>query len=195
MGPGIVIPVIIIVVAAPLGFVWARKRFKESTEELDHEPISPGGRLTSSALRELSSPPWRVVYEIAPHRLDGVEHVAIGPPGVFAIVTSMEPVPAPPSEPADPHVIAEAAVLRGALDDALRRCAMSSDRLVTVHWGVHDDPVPALGVDTVPGATAIDGRQLEQWASSVEPRPLSQAQIDLAWQTVVTAIGRPDPLN
>ena len=86
-------------------------------------------------MRTLESPPWRIVYEISPDRLGGVEHVLIGPAGIFAIVTSMDPMP-PAGRRPDPHAVAAAAILRGALDDALRRCAMTSDRLVTVHWGV-----------------------------------------------------------
>ena len=193
MGPGIIIPLVVIAVVAPLGFMWARKQFKESTTETGDEVLAPGSRLTSNALRGLPSPPWRIVYEIAHDRLGGVEHVLIGPPGVFALVTSMEPVPAPVEAP-EPHRVAEAAILRGGLDDALRRCAMTSERLLTVHWGVNGSPVPPAGVEALPGVTAIDGRQLQTWASTVEIRSLTQAQIDLAWQTIVTAIGRPDPL-
>jgi hypothetical protein len=48
-------------------------------------------------------------------------------------------------------------------------------------------------VDVLPGLTAVDGRSLDAWASG-RPATLTQAQVDLAWQTVLTAIGRPDPL-
>jgi hypothetical protein len=195
MGPGIVIPIIVIAVIAPLGFSWARKRFKEPGSASDDDPVTPALRLTSGALRALDSPPWRIVYEIAHDRLGGVEHVAIGASGAYAIVTSMDPVPPPASDPPDPHRIAEASIRRGGLDDALRRCAMSSERLVIVHWGVNESPVPPSGVETIPGVTAVDGRQLAAWASTAGEPSLTQAQVDLAWQTVVTAIGRPDPLS
>jgi len=39
---------------------------------------------------------------------------------------------------------------------------------------------------------------VREWADNAaagrDGPPLSPAQVDLAWQTVVTAIGRPDPL-
>lgn len=198
MGPGIVIPVLLVAVVVPVGLFWAKRRFKDGAGESDDAPAAPAARLTSNALRQLPAPPWRVVYEIHPDKLGGVEHVLIGPPGVFALVTSMEPMPAPSTGPADPHLVARAAIRRGALDDALRRCAMESDRLVTVHWGVETVPVPP-SVDTMPGAIAVDGHQLAEWAASApshpEARTLTQAQVDLAWQTVVTSIGRPDPLG
>jgi hypothetical protein len=198
MGPGIVIPVLIVTVAVPVVLLWARQRFKGDGSDVEVEDATaPGGRLTGNALRSLPSPPWRVVYEIAHDKLGGVEHVLIGPGGIFAVVTSMEPMPLAAVDSPDAHQMAGPAIRRGALDDALRRCAMTSDRLATVHWGVSPSPHPPA-LDVLPGAVAVDGRQLEAWADGADVRGgnlLSAAQVDLAWQTVVTAIGRPDPLG
>ena len=64
---------------------------------------------------------------------------------------------------------------------------------MTVHWGANRGRSDA--VETVPGAIAVDGRALQAWATGRSgDRSPSPAQIDLAWQTVTTAIGRPDPL-
>ena len=202
MGPGIIIPVLLVVVVVPLAFVWAKRYLKDGAGGLADEPIvAPSARLTSNALRELPSPTWRVVYEIAEERLGGIGHVLLGPAGIFAVQTSMEPPPAASADPPDPHAVAAAAIARGGLDDALRRCAMSSDRLITVHWGVPNAGAP-IAFDTVPGATAVLGRSLSEWAERAstdvvadpERTPLSPAQVDLAWRTVTIAIGRPDPL-
>jgi hypothetical protein len=149
--------------------------------------------LTSGALRALPTPPWRVVPEIAEDRLGGIEHVAIGPAGVFAVQTSMSPLPDSPLADAEPGEIARAAIARGPLDDVLRRCAMSSDRLLVVHWGPPVEGAPS-SVETMPGVTAADGRALDAWAAA-QPERLTTAQVDLAWQTVLTSIGRPDPLS
>lgn len=200
MGPGIIIPVVLIAVVVPIGFALAKKYLKDGTASADAEPVvAPSARLTSNALRELPTPMWRVVYEIADDKLGGPGHVLIGPPGVFAVQTSMEPLPDPADVPHDASAVAAAAIARGGLDDALRRCAMSSDLLVTVHWGAPTDGAP-ISVDTVPGAVAVAGRSLAQWADRAAadagqrpPLPLTQAQVDLAWQTVTTAVGRPDP--
>ena len=195
MGPGIVIPVVLVAVVVPIGFVWARRRFKQPGAASEELSSAPAARLTSNALRALESPPWRVVYEINHERMGGVEHVVIGPAGIFAVTTSMDPMPAPVIDP-DPHAVAAAAIMRGGLDDALRRCAMTSDRLITIHWGAN--AAARISVDVLPGAAAVDGRRVREWAAGVAARrdgpPLSPAQVDLAWQTVVTAIGRPDPL-
>ena len=196
MGPGIIIPVLIVAVVVPVVLVWARRQFKQPGAVADELPAAPAARLTSNALRALESPPWRVVYEISHDRMGGVEHVLIGPAGIFAVVTSMDPMPRPIAEP-DPHSVAAAAIKRGGLDDALRRCAMTSDRLITIHWGANAVAAP-VSVEVLPGAAAVDGRRVRDWADGAaagrDGAPLSPAQVDLVWQTVVTALGRPDPL-
>jgi hypothetical protein len=192
MGPGIIIPVVLIAVVVPTAFMWAKRRLKDGSS-IDDDVVAPGARLTSGALRALPTPPWRIVPEIAEDKLGGVEHVAIGPAGVFAVQTSMSPLPDGPEDVPDPGEIARAAIARGPLDDVLRRCAMSSDRLLVVHWG---PPVEgaSTSIESLPGVTAADGRALGSWAAA-QPDRLTTAQVDLAWQTVTTAIGRPDPLS
>lgn len=193
MGLDIIIPVIVIAVLVPAAIMWAKKNFKDQAGLDQHDVfVPPSDRLTSNALRELETPPWRVVYEIAHGKLGGVGHVLIGPAGVFALRTTMDPLPHTPTTDADASAIAHAAIARGGVDDALRRCAMSSNRLVVVHWGVND--TAEIKVDLMPGVTAVDGRSLATWAATAGPDALTATQVDLAWQTVVTAIGRPDPL-
>ena len=194
LGPGIISPVILIAVVVPVGFTMAKRYLKEAGGGGSEGPVSaPSGRLTSNALRDLPAPPWRVVYEIGDDKLAGVEHVAIGPAGIFAIETSMDPLPDGPIEEPDAHAVAQSAIVRGDLDDALRACAMSSDRLVRVHWG-QSEAGAGPSIDLLPGTVAVDGRSLGAWADSLRDERLTPAQVDLAWQTVVTAIGRPDPL-
>lgn len=193
MGLDIVIPLIVLAILVPIALTWAKKTFKDNVG-IDHDDavVAPAERLTSHALRELESPPWRVVYEVAPGKLGGVGHVLIGPSGVFGLRTTMDPLPQPPKADADATAVAQAAITRGGLDDALQRCAMSSDRLIVVHWGAND--TAEITVDLMPGVTAVDGRSLATWAATAGAQELTPAQVDLAWQTVVTSIGRPDPL-
>jgi hypothetical protein len=192
MGPGIIIPLVIVAIVVPVAFTWAKKTFKDSGATATADAVAPAVRLTSNALRELPTPEWRVVYEIAEEKLGGVEHVLIGAPGVFAVQTSIETLPSGPDSQADAQAVAGVAIIRGDLDDALGRCAMSSDRLVRVHWGAPADAAPA-SVDMFPGLTVVDGRRLTEWIDTL-PASLSASQVDLAWQAVTTAIGRPDPL-
>ena len=202
MGPGIIIPLVLIAIVVPIAFTLAKRYLKDGAASGVDEPvIAPSTRLTSNALRALPTPTWRVVYEIAAEKLGGPTHVLVGPPGIFAVLTSMDPMPADPPAEHDPHTIANAAIARGGLDDALRRCAMSSDRLLTIHWGAPIGGAP-VAVDTVPGAVAVDGRSVGRWAEQAitdvtdgsAREPLSPSQVDLAWRTVTVAIGRPDPL-
>ncbi len=190
MGPRIIIPLVLLAIVLPLGFVWAR-RLKTPVDLTQVEAPAPAARLTSTALRSLPSPPWRVVHEIGTDRLGGVAHVLIGPAGVFALQTSMDTLPGAGVPQPEAQQVARAAIVRGALDDALRRCAMTSDRLVTVFWGAG---ATSTSVELLPGSTGVDGRAIAAWTESLPSAALTAAQVDLAWQTVVTAIGRPDPL-
>lgn len=193
MGLDIIIPVIVVAVLVPTAFIWAKKNLKDGAAlDISDDVVPPSDRLTSNALRELSSPPWHVVYEIAPDKLGGVGHVLIGPPGVFAMRTTMDSLPAEPIPEAAASAIAEAAITRGGVDDALRRCSMSSDQLVIVHWGINETGETDVGL--MPGVIGVDGRALATWAAKAGAEVLSPAQVDLAWQTIVTSIGRPDPL-
>ena len=195
MGLNIIIPLIVLAVAVPLALMWAKKNLKDAAGGTDNGPVTaPSARLTSSALRELPAPPWRVVHEIADDKLNGVDHVLIGPAGIFALATSLDAVPDEPVAPPDAHAVAAAAIKRGALDDLLSRCAMSSDRLVRVYWGASNAGT-SLASEPLPGVVAVAGRSLTTWATSLDTEVLTPAQVDLAWQTVVTAIGRPDPLR
>lgn len=194
MGPDIYIPVLVLAIAVPVVSYWAKRRFKDTaTSDSDDVVVPPGDRLTSNALRELETPPWRVVYEVAPERLGGVGHVLVGPAGVFALRTTMEPFPGRPDVEPDARAIGQAAVYRGGVDDALRRCNLASKALVDVHWGVNESA--DIAVELLPGRIAVDGRALGDWANGARDDTLSVAQVDLAWQSIVTAIGRPDPLS
>jgi len=191
MGLGIIIPVILVVILVPVAFAWAKKLKDPPNSSDDVQLTAPAVRLTSNALRELPTPLWRVVYEIADTKMSDIEHVLIGPAGTFAVQTSMEPLPEQPTGEPEPHAVAAAAISRGNLDDTLRSCAISSDSLVRIHWGAG----PSGWIDVLPGLTAVDGRSLESWTESLSEQALTPAQVDLAWQSVLMSIGRPDPLG
>jgi hypothetical protein len=197
--------IVVLAVLAAVGVVAvqrSRRAFKRLAEPTpDVTPASDPAarhaavRLTSGALNTLGSPPWRVVYEVTPDRLTGIEHVLIGPPGAFALTTTIDALPTPPpaDAAADPVAVARAAMTRGGLDDALARVRLSSAGLVTVHWGGAGADAPAA-VAGQHGVTHVDGRRLGEWVAGLDGAAWSAAQVDLAWQAVVTAIGRPDPL-
>jgi hypothetical protein len=192
IGPGIIIPIVAVVILVPAGLILF-KRYLNSIKP-DAESATPSGaRLTAAALHRLPSPPFRVVYEVAHDSLGGIDHVLIGPAGILAITTSLSTMPAPTTERPTPETIARGAIARGDLDDLLRRCALESTGHVTVHWGRADDTDAAV-VEIAHGSIAVSGHRIDDWFESLPATGLSPAQVDLAWQTVVTGIGRPDPL-
>ncbi|HWL44846.1 MAG TPA: hypothetical protein VNQ73_18025 [Ilumatobacter sp.] len=204
MGTGVIVTALVLIALAGGGAVAvqrSRRAFKLAGSDRDPTPDpraeaaarNAAVRLTSGALRELPVPMWRVVYEIGAGRLTGTEHVLVGPPGVFAVTTTIDPLPGEAAGDPDPVAVARAAMTRGGLDDALAAVQMSSTGLLAVHWG----GAPAGSAPTcagVHGVTHVDGRRLAAWATSLSEATLTPAQVDLAWQTVVRSIGRPDPL-
>ena len=193
IGPRIIVPIVVVVVVVVAGFIVFR-RYLDSIKPDAESAVPSGARLTAAALHRLPTPPWRIVYEIANDSLGGIDHVLIGPAGIFAITTSLESMPSPSTEEPSPQTVAVGAIARGDLDDVLRRCAMESTGHVTIHWGRGDD-TDAVVVDIAHGSIAVSGHRIDDWFDSLETTGLSPAQTDLAWQTVVTGIGRPDPLS
>lgn len=202
MSSGMIVAIVVVAVLVAVGAVavqWSRRAFKRAGEDRSPElstdavALAAAVRVTSGALRGLPAPPWRVVYEIATERLTGAEHVLVGPPGAFAITTSLDPLPGEPDGDPEPVALAAAAMRRGGLDDALRRVRLASTGLVVVHWGGAEPDAPAA-IPGMHGVTHVDGRRLHEWAATLTDEALGAAQVDLAWQAVVTSIGRPDPL-
>lgn len=196
MGPNIIIPTVALLLIVPLVIFWAKRRFVDNlinTSAGGAIAVAPASRLTSNALRELPSPPWRVVYEISPDRMSGIEHVLLGPAGAFPLRTELGPMPDGATE-RQPSEIAQASIVRGGLDDALMRSHLSSDTLVLVYWGPPGAST-SCSVDLMHGVIAVDGRRLDEWAASLDTRNLTESQVDLAWSTILQSIGRPNPFT
>lgn len=185
----IILPVIFLVAAIGGGY-FAYRRYIDSISSTSDSRQVNGARLTSERLHTLGSP-WRIVFEIGDDRLGGVDHVAIGPAGVIAISTLMIDRPDRVSDP-DPQQIALAAMTRGPVDELVNRVGMSCNTLAKVYWGAPQPGLPAAlenGLATI----AVEGQRLEEWLLALPAGPLTASQIDLAWQAVLTGIGRPDP--
>jgi len=199
VGPGIVIPLVLIPLLLVGAFTWYRRSIA-AMKPSDAKPVS-GTRLTAESLHRLESPPWRVVYEIG-GALGGVDHVVIGPPGVIAITTIVADRPDPErllAAAGAAQLTAEAAVERGPVDELARPSGVPCRLSGRVFWGTADPNRPAFD-DVVFGNHLVEGQRLAAWLdtldhpSSIEPR-LTQSEIDLAWQAIVMGIGRPDPIR
>ena len=181
-------------VAALIGFyVWYRNKMKDMAVDVDDRPM-PGARLTAERLRVLSSPPWRVVYEVGEKHLGPVDHVVVGPVGVLAIETMTTDRPSPDHAGVEAQLIANAAIARGDVDELAARVGSACKTLVRVYWGIPQPEWPA-GFELVPGLIAVEGQRLSEWLVALPPGPLLATQIDQVWQAVSTGIGRPDPLG
>jgi len=186
----ILLPMILLPLIVFIAFLWYRRAIARLEPDTERREIS-SGRLTSEHLRRLT-PPWRVVYEIGADRLGGVDHVVIGPPGAIAIATVMADRPNGEIS-TEPNLVAAAATMRGAVDDVTERVGVHCDRLAKVFWGEPQPDQPAER-ELTHNSVGIVGQRLDEWLAGLPSDVLSPGEVDLAWQAVVTAIGRPDPL-
>ncbi len=188
----VLIPLVVATLALVLFYVWYRRKLADMKPDADARSL-PGARLTAERLRQLASPPWRVVYEINDRHLGAVDHVVVGPTGVVAIETLMLDRPEIAEDSGDPQLIATAAIERGDVDDITRAVGVPCHVLAKVYWGTTQPDRPAA-IEVTNGLVAIDGHRLVDWLIGLPPGPLSATQVDQVWQAVTTGVGRPDPL-
>jgi hypothetical protein len=189
----VIIPLVIATVALAFFYTWYRRKIADLKPDSESRSF-PGARLTAERLRDLSSPPWRVVYEISERHLGPVDHVVIGPTGVIAIETLMLDRPQTTEGESNAQLTATAAIERGDVDDITRSVGVPCDLLAKVYWGAAQPEVPAA-IQVTTGQVAVDGHRLVDWLVALPPGPLSGSQIDQVWQAVTTGVGRPDPLT
>lgn len=190
---GFIVPVFVILVGMMLFWMWYRRTMSDLSNDGSTRSI-PGSRLTAERLRNLSNPPWRVVFEIE-SKLGAIDHVVVGPNGAVAIETLMMDRPAiDPTAADDPQRIASAAIARGDVDELTSVAGIPCNLHAKVYWGQPQDDLPAA-IQVTHGQVAVVGQRLEEWLMSRPPGEFTPGQVDLAWQHVITGIGRPDPLS
>jgi hypothetical protein len=193
---GIIIPLILLPIAIILAFVWYRRSIA-NLRPTEAKPVS-GLRLTAEALHRAPTPPWRVVYEIG-GALGGIDHVIVGPSGVTAITTVVADRPDPDrlrNERGEAILVSEAAVVRGPLDELLRAANASCDRWARIYWG-RPDPRRPVEDPLVHASVLVEGQRIDEWLTALDTGasdPPDPDRIDAIWRTIVTGIGRPDPL-
>ena len=196
MSFGIIVPLIVLPIIIAGVFVWYRRSMSGLRPD-EAKPVS-GLRLTAEALHRAPAPPWRIVYEVG-GALGEVDHVVVGPSGVTAITTLVADRPDPDqlrSARSEAILLSEAAIARGPLDELLRAVVASCDQWARVYWGTPDPKRPAAD-DLVHGSRLVEGQRIEEWLAALDANassPLDARRVDEIWRTIVTGIGRPDPL-
>ncbi len=125
----------------------------------------------------------------------------IGPPGVVVITTIVADRPKPErlvAAAGEAQLTAEAAIERGPADELLRPAGVTCRLSARVFWGTPDPDRPAFD-EIAHGNHLVEGQRLMDWLEALDDAadepPITQPQIDLAWQAIVMGIGRPDPLR
>ena len=196
MDLGIVIPLVLLPILLIGAYVWYRRSVAALAPD-EAKPVS-GVRLTAEALHRHGGAPWRVVYEVG-GALGGVDHVVIGPPGIIAVTTLVADRPTPShllDTVGESRLVSDAAVARGPVDEIARPSGVGCRLSARVFWGSPDANRPAFD-ELVHGSHLVEGQRVDEWLDALArsaPEPLQAAAVDRAWRTVVTGIGRPDPL-
>jgi hypothetical protein len=194
---GIIVPLIVLPILIVGAYVWYRRSIADMRPD-EPRPVS-GLRLTAEALHRVPTPPWRVVHEIG-GALGDVDHVIVGPAGVTAITTVVADRPDPDQlrdARSEAILLSEAAIARGPLDELLRAAGTSCQQWARIYWGT---PAAARSPadDLVHASVLVEGQRVGDWLAELATQastPLDQARVDAIWRTVVTGIGRPDPLS
>ena len=193
MTPGIIIPLVLLLVVLVAVGVWYQRTIR-NPPKLEAPTVS-STRLTAEALHRLPSPPWRVVYEIG-DQLDGVDHIVVGPVGLVAIATNTMDRPTLDQVQARglPMIVAASAIVRGGVDDLVGG-GLSCATLAQVYWGAAD-PRRHAAEEYVHATPYVEGQRLEDWLAdwvAHAPAVLTPDQVDRAWRSITVGIGRPDP--
>ncbi len=192
---GIIVPLIVLPALIVVAFTWYRRSMAAMRPD-EAKPVA-GLRLTAEALHRAPSPPWRIVYEIG-GALGDIDHVIVGPAGVFAVTTHVADRPDADqlrNARNDAVLVSEAAVARGPLDELLRSVGSSCDQWARIYWGTPDPKRPAAD-DLAHGSVLVEGQRIDEWLAALEaqaPALLDTDRVDTIWRTAVTGIGRPDP--
>lgn len=192
MGAGIVVPLVVLPLAAIAVFVWYRRRLAD-LQATDDLPSVSGVRLTAEALHRLPAPSWRVIHETS-GRLGDIDHVVVGPPGVVAVTTVMgaRPDRAKLADAAAAHLVATAAVNRGEVDDLARSAGARCDVWARIYWGA-PDPTRPPAEEIATGSVLVEGQRLREWLADDGETVLGPDDVDRAWRAITVGIGRPDP--
>lgn len=192
MNARIVISLVVLAVLVLGGYAMYRRYISSMQVDTKVRQVN-GARLTSERLQQLPSPPWRFVLEIGEDRLGGVDQVIIGPSGIIAVRTMMFDRPADVGSP-DAQQMASSAMMKAPVDDLAAQAGLTCHTLAKVYWGTQQPERPPV-VEAGPHTVAVEGQRLADWLLTMPPGPLTAAQVDLAWQTMLVGIGRPDPLE
>ena len=165
-------------------WAWAWDAYPERIERW--RVGAAGERRTERALRPLAAAGWRIRHDLDDHPYGNIDHVVIGPPGVFVLDSKVwsgqvtiedgVPVVTPPEDPAGAWSLPRLPIhLRAMATGVKRRAEVPAwVQPVMVLWA----PFPA-GVVEADGVVYVHGDRLASWLQRQRGRlsPDRQAQL------------------
>lgn len=152
---------------------------------------------TASELRKLRRRGWRVVNHVLLQTWD-IDHVLIGPGGVFAIETkwSASPWQLHPPEPRIERAIEQARHNAKNLEHwhDFRRTGAPPVTPVVMLWGTGTAAIDIRdAVTNHRDTTVLVGVKGARWFTQMRTRPLDQPRVDALWHVLNTQVARRDP--
>jgi hypothetical protein len=145
-----------------------------------------GEQLTAGELRKLRRHGWRIVNHVTLRPARDVDHVLVGPGGLFAVETKWSATPWS-QEPIDGRIVDAAAQARENAHDLtiwhhLRSLGVGEVKSVVIVWGAGArDFTAALSVS---GTTVLAGPKLARWRRGLTEAELTSSQVEAAWQAL-----------
>jgi Nuclease-related domain len=152
-----------------------------------------GEQWTAQELRKLRRRGWRVVNHIMLRQWD-IDHVLVGPGGLFAIETKWS-AKAWVTDPPEERIYEAASRAAGSARDLslwLKQLSVGPVEPVVVLWGSNARELEPLKLCSV---AVVSGPHAKSWRESLRDDCLSRAQVDAAWSRLDAQCRIRDPLE
>lgn len=162
-----------------------RSTIREDSGSVTAELGQQGEKYTAQELRKLLGSGWKVVNHVVLKHRD-IDHVLVGPGGVFAVETKWKSDPMRIS-PLDEWIIDAAEQCRSNARDLslwhdLKSLGVGTVQSVVFFWGPGAAEMPALLFHEE--VVIVRGALSAEWRDSLGSQQLDSATVDAAWQAL-----------
>lgn len=151
---------------------------------------------SASELRKLRRRGWRVVNHVMLRTWD-IDHVLVGPGGVYAVETKWSSHPWE-LDPPEPRVIA--AAQRAAQNarhltfwQPLKAATAGQAAAVVILWGGTEDPVDRVVEAPSIEAVVLPARAVQRWRDALPQDRLTPEQVEVCWRALDRQVRVRDP--
>jgi hypothetical protein len=184
---GFVVPVLFCVVSAGWAGVWGMKSFRTLRERANYKLGFDGERYVAEELSRLIALGFEIYHDV-PFDNFNIDHVLVGPPGIFVVETKTRRKPVAESGNKEYHVLFDGKFLQwpwGADSHSIKQAANNSQTLAIWLSGAVGETVGTTAILTLPGwmvdrkapydgVYVLNPKEIHQVCSGREQRLTSQ---------------------